>query len=203
MARGADSRTRLLDAAFESLVRNGYSRTSARVIATIGRFSPALIFYHYGTVDDLLVASLERSSASRLSRYEAVVDHTDSPAALLRLLDRAYREDVESGHVRAVSELVAAAVARPNLAEKVVPLIEPWLELVERAARLALADSPLANVLPPRRLALAAVTFYLGANLLTQLQPQGGDMEELLGAVADAAPLLELLKPPASRPSGR
>jgi len=203
VARGTDSRARLLDAAFASVVRNGYARTSARTIASIGRFSPGLIFYHYGTVDDLLVATLERSSQSRLNRYKVMVEHADSPAALLRILERLYREDVESGHVRVVSELVAASVAHAGLAAKVTPLIEPWVALAERAITAALADSPFAGMVPPRRLALAAATFYLGANLLTQLQPDGADVEELLGAVREVPPLLELLKRPASRPSGR
>ena len=53
-------RGRIVDAAIQTLISCGYANTSARAIATTGGFSPALVFYHFGSVDALLLAVLDR-----------------------------------------------------------------------------------------------------------------------------------------------
>src|SRR6266511_5695083 len=165
------TRGRVVAAALDALKTKGYAGASTRAIAAIGGFNPGLIFYYFDSLDDLLVAALAESSGERLERYRAAVDEADSLQRLLELLGEIYRDDVESGHFRVVSELVGASVSRPELAERVVALMEPWLELAEATGAEVLDDSPLAELASPRDLALAAVTFYLGANLLTHFVP--------------------------------
>ena len=65
-------RGRIVDAALHTLTSTGYANTSVRAIATTGGFSPALVFYHFGSVDALLLAVLDRISGERLSRYETM-----------------------------------------------------------------------------------------------------------------------------------
>jgi AcrR family transcriptional regulator len=178
-------------AALESLKRNGYAGTSTRAIAAIGGFNPALIFYYFESLDDLLVAALADSSNERLERYRQAVAEAESLQRLLELLAEIYRDDVASGHIRVVSELVGASVSRPELAGPVVSLMEPWLELAEATVTRVLEGSPLRELAAPRELALAAVTFYLGANLLTHLVPERADVERLLAAAQRFAPLVE------------
>jgi AcrR family transcriptional regulator len=189
MAR-KNTKGEIVAAALATLKERGYAGTSSRTIAAVGDFNPALIFYYFGSLDGLLVAALEHSSGERLERYRRAVEEAGSLAALLNVLGAIYRDDVASGHIRVVSELVAASVSQPELAPRVIALMEPWLELAERAAaRVAPPDLPV----PPRQLALAAVTFYLGANLLTHLVPEAADVEALLETAARAAPLLDAL----------
>lgn len=182
-----------MGAAFEALKTRGYAGTSTRAVARIGGFNPALIFYYFGSLQDLLVSALAESSAARLDRYRDAAEQARSLADLVRLLETIYREDVESGHIRVVSEMVAAGVAEPELAPRVVGLMEPWLDLAEAAISRALADTPFAGLVTPRELASVAVTFYLGANLLTHLVPEQAGASPLLGAAERLAPLLELV----------
>ena len=178
-------------AAFESLRTRGYAGTSTRAIAGIGGFNPGLIFYYFDSLDDLLVAALDESSRARLERYAAAVDEAGSLGELLELLARIYEDDLASGHIRVVSELVGASVTQPELAARVVALMEPWVELATRGVDRALAETPLRGVVPADDLALAAVTFYLGANLLTHLVPERANVESLLETAARLAPLVE------------
>ena len=138
------------------------------------------------------MTALAESSAARLERYRGAVEEARGLADLVRLLGRIYREDIESGHIRVVSEMVAAGVAQPELAPRVVALMEPWLDLCEGAVSRSLAGTPLAELAAPRELAFAAVTFYLGANLLTHLVPEQADVARVLDAGERLAPLLEL-----------
>ena len=179
-----------MDAALEALRTKGYGGASTRAIAAIGGFQPGLIFYYFESLDDLLVEALAQSSAGRLERYRAAVEEASTFERLLELLAEIYRDDVASGHIRVVSELVGASVGKPDLAPRVVALMEPWLELAEDAIAHVVAESPLAEIAEPRELALAAVTFYLGANLLTHLVPERADVSALLAAAQRLAPLV-------------
>ena len=110
----AATRARIVEATLETLKTKGYAGASTRAIAAAGNFNPALIFYHFGSLNDLLVAALEHSSGERLQRYRAALDESESLDELVSLLGRIYREDRDSGHIRVVSELVAGSVARPS-----------------------------------------------------------------------------------------
>ncbi|TMD18757.1 MAG: helix-turn-helix transcriptional regulator, partial [Chloroflexi bacterium] len=58
-ARPADgTRERLVRAALTTLTQQGFSGTTARAIARTGKLNQALIFYHFGSVDRLLLAAL-------------------------------------------------------------------------------------------------------------------------------------------------
>jgi hypothetical protein len=122
------------------------------------------------------------------------VAEAGSLSELLAILGQIYRDDVASGHIRVVSELVGASISRPELAGPVVALMEPWVELAERAIDAALARSPIRELVTARELALAAVTFYLGANLLTQLLPDRNEVSALLEDGGRLAPALALIE---------
>lgn len=181
-------------AAFESLRLRGYADTSSRGIGELAGVNPALVFYYFESVDDLLVEALATSSAARLERYrEAVVD-THSLAGLVERLGEHYVGDVASGHVRVVAELVGAAVSRPELARGVTALLEPWLDLAEQTIVGALEGNPLRELAPARELALAMITFYLGANLLTDLMPEQAPVSGLLERGRQLASLVDALQ---------
>ena len=202
MTPRADTRARIVEAALEAVKTKGFAGTSTRAIAAIGGFNPALIFYYFGSLNDLLVAALERTSGERLARYRAAAEEAGSLSELVRLLARIYEEDVASGHIRVVSELVTGSVSQPVLAPRVLALMEPWIELTESAIERALSGSPLAELVSPRELAVAAVTFYLGANLLTQLEGERTSVAAALDAAARLAPLVDELLTMTEREGG-
>jgi AcrR family transcriptional regulator len=188
-----DTRERLVAAAFEALRTRGYKGTSTRAVGAIGGLNPALVFYYFDGLDDLLVAALAESSAQRLERYREAVTEAGSLAGLVDVLGRIYRDDVESGHITAVSELVAAGVSNAELGARVLALLEPWLDLAESALAGLPEVELLRPLVSPAELAAAAVTFYLGANLLTQLAPDRLDVASLLDAAGRATRALDAL----------
>src|SRR4051812_34701296 len=187
------TKEKLVEATLEALRTKGFAGSSARTIAGLAGVNPGLIFYYYDTLDALLLAALHHTSQVRLERWTAAAEQVDSLADLISLLRDIYAEDVASGHVRVVSEMVAGSVSRPELAPPVMAEMEPWIDLAESCVERALAGSPLLTIPPPRALAMTAVTFYLGANLLSHLGSETPAVEELLAAGERAAPLLDLL----------
>ncbi len=188
----ANSRQRIVEAALQTLKENGFAGASTRAIAANGGFKPGLIFYYFPTLNDLLLAALEHASEERLTRYGEEVASAATLGELVTLLERIYRDDRESGFIRVVSELVAGSVAHPELGPRLVGLIEPWIAAAQTAAERVLAPTGLADLVPPRQLVFAAVTFYLGANLLAQLVPDSREIEEILATGKRLAPLLDL-----------
>jgi AcrR family transcriptional regulator len=167
-AQGADIRSRILDAAFETVRTEGVARASARTIARKGGFNQALIFYHFGSVNDLLLAALDRSAAARMTRYREVLSAA-SPAEFASLARRLYVEDVEVGHSTVLAELFAAGGGNPALGAEMLKRLQPWLELAESLIRRFLAGSPFETLVDARAAAGAVLAMYVGIDLLNHL----------------------------------
>lgn len=193
MKRGEETRQRILDAALEALRTRGFSASSTRTIAEIGGFNPALTFYYFGSLHELLLSALEEASRGRLERYRTEAGAARSASELLELMRSIYHDDVESGFIRVASEMVAGAVAHPELGPRVVELMQPWIDLAEESIARVLEGTPLEGLADPSDLASATVMFYLGANLFTQLVPERNTVEPLLQAAERGAKLMDLL----------
>lgn len=191
MAR--DTREKIVQAALEALRTKGFAGASARAIAALAGVNPGLIFYYFPTLDELLLAALSESSQERLERHRAAAEAVQTPRELVALLRRIYEEDSASGHIRVVSEMVAGSVSKPDLGREVMALWEPWVALAEDSVERALDGSPLAALASPRELALAGVTFYLGANLVTHMGQATETVQSLLASAERLAGMLDLL----------
>jgi AcrR family transcriptional regulator len=105
---------RIVDAALQTLKEKGFTATSARAIAASGGFNQALVFYHFGSVNDLLLAALDRTSEQRMVRYKAAVDAVHTLPDLLRVASEMYREDLDGDHVAVLAELIAGSSSAPE-----------------------------------------------------------------------------------------
>lgn len=194
--RHRGTKGRIVEAALETLKAEGFAGASARAIARTGGFNQALIFYHFGTVVDLLLAALDETSARRMERYRESLEGVEAPEELLRLARELYVEDLEAGHMKVLAEMIVAASSVPSLGPEIVARIEPWIRFAEDALARGIPD-PLEELVSRRDLAFATVAFYLGLEMLTHLEgdPARADaLFELAGRLAPLAqPLLQVL----------
>ena len=191
----SDTRERIIEGALEALRTKGFAGASARTIAALAGVNPGLIFYYFDSVEELLLAALRASSEQRLERHRAAAEAVRTPRELVALLRRIYDEDSASGQIRVVSEMVAGSVARPQLGRRVMALMDPWVTLAEETVARVLSGTPLqaAGLASPREIALAGVTFYLGANLVTHMGQATESVDALFAAAERAATMMELL----------
>ena len=203
-SRSAGTRSRLVDAAIETLKADGFAGSSARAIAERAGLNQGLIFYHFGSVANLLLAALDSVSARRMEQYGAALDRVGSPSELVDVAMAIFREDLDAGHVAVLAEMIAGASSTPGLGPEVSARLGPWFAFAERAVATAIGGSPLDSVLPPGDVAYAIVALYLGLEMLTHLD---GDRSRALGLFAHArnlAGLFEaLMPPPAVRREGQ
>jgi len=179
----------MIEAAIGSLKEVGYSGTSIREIARRGGFNSALISYYFGGLHQLLLAALDHSSETRMRRYSAAVENATDLEDLLAVARQIYREDVEGGHITIFTEMVAASLAHRELGPELVARAEPWLDFVEAAIRKGLGNNPLLQLVPPRQIAYSVLCFYLGVNVMTQLEPDSDRVDGLFDLANQLAPL--------------
>jgi AcrR family transcriptional regulator len=197
--RSAETRRLLVEAAIETLKDHGYAGTSARAIAERAGSNQGLVFYHFGSVANLLLAALDAVSADRLQKYNAAVEEVGSPAELVDVASAIFREDLDAGYVTVLVEMIAGAGSTPGLGPQVAARIGPWFDFARQAIETTLGRSPLASVVPTGDVAYAVVALYLGLEMLSHLD---GDRDRALALFRHAkqlAGLLEVLNGPSPK----
>jgi AcrR family transcriptional regulator len=188
-----NARDRMIEAAVETVRAVGYAGATSRAIAKTGGFNQALVYYHFGSVDGLLLAALDDIGEKRLARYRTIVDGAETLEELIDAFAQIYRLDRRSGHVTFVSQLIAGSATHPDLAREVLARMEPWIDFARDALEQALVSTPFAELAPVDELAYALVTYYLGLNLLTHLDPRRARADALFASLRELAPLVAAL----------
>jgi AcrR family transcriptional regulator len=189
-SRSSATRQALIDAAIESLRFDGFSGASARSIAARANSNQGLVFYHFGSVTDLLLAALDEVSNQRMDRYPAVISSAESPAQLTTVAAQIFREDLDEGYVSVLVEMMAGATSSPALGEEVAKRIAPWLSFTRDVIDQALAATPFSSVVPTEDAAYAVVALYLGLEMLSHLD---GDRSRALALFERAGSLASLV----------
>jgi len=171
-ARSGTASRALVDAAIDSLREVGFAGASARAIAHRAGSTQSQVFYHFGSVVDLLLAALDEVSARRLKAYQPLVETATSPNELLQTARTVILSDLDSGDLKVLVEMVAGAQTVPGLGAQVAQRLGPWYAFAEAAVNKAGAGLPFRSVLPVGDIAHAIVAGVLGLELLASL---GGD----------------------------
>lgn len=194
----AATKERLLEAALLVLKDAGIGGATARSIAGAAGLNQALVFYHWGGVDELLLAALDRSSAERLAAYRSALSACASLRDVLTALPGLYEQDQASGHIDVLCEMVAGGVARRGLGQEVAQRIDPWSDLASHTLR-RVVPRPLARRLPIEAASRMTVALFLGAEVLGRLH---GDPQVTRHSFGSAHRLLRLLSPDTGRGAG-
>ena len=168
----ADTMTRLTEAARVRLLADGYARLSTRRVAEEAGVPLSQIHYHFGGRQGLLLAVLESENQRRLDRQRSMYA-ADVP--LSQRYDQAcdfLEEDIESGYVRVLQEMIAAGWSDPAVADKVTEMLGGWFDLL--AAVVRDADGELASLGPVSadEIAVLAGSAFLGGEALLLLNDE-------------------------------
>ncbi len=164
-----ETRRALVAATIEALREEGFSGTSAREIARRAGCNQGLVFYHFGSVTNLLLAALDEVSALRLTRYRGAVDEAHDLNELVATAESIFEEDLDAGYIAVLAEMIAGSSSTPGLGAEVAARIAPWRTFAADAVRDSLADTPFASLVAPEELAHGIVALYLGLEMLAHL----------------------------------
>ena len=131
----ADTRDAILGAARARLLADGYANLSTRAVAEAAGVPLSQIHYHYGSKQQLILAVLAAENERLLERQARMYA---GPEPLWRHWEMAcdyLEEDLASGYVRVLQEMVAAGWSDETVAAAVRGLLAGWYRLLADVAR--------------------------------------------------------------------
>jgi AcrR family transcriptional regulator len=185
-----DTKERLLRAAADALREDGVVAVSARTVAARAGVNQALVFYHFGTVGDLLRQAVVASVDEAVEDYRDQLAAVTSMADLLALGRALHARESERGNVAQMAQVLAGAQHDPALAAAGRHAMLRWSDEVEVVIRRVLASGPLADVVEPAGLARAIVAAFTGLELYDGVDAEGSASAlaalEALGGLLEA-----------------
>ena len=169
MARAAtlkkpDTAIVLLEAAKKILRQNGYAGLSTRGVAEAAGVPLSQIHYHFGSKQEMVLALFEYLNAQLLDRQNALFG--DTTLKLSEQWDRAcdyLDEDIASGYVRVMQELVAASWSNAAVAKVVRAGIMGWIDLITGLVRKAGRELGGFGPLTPEEVSSLVASAFIGA----------------------------------------
>src|SRR5882762_11835846 len=131
LARKPETSTTLLEAAKKVLGQNGYAGLSTRDVAAAACVPLSQIHYHFGSKQGMLLALFEYLNTQLLDRQNALFG--DATLTLSQQWDQAcdyLDDDIASGYVRVLQELIAASWSDAAVAQVVRTALMGWVDLV-------------------------------------------------------------------------
>ncbi len=183
-----DTRSKLLAGALTTLTEQGIAHASARTIAAAAGVNQALVFYHFGSVDELLAAACRHGAEERIAVHRERLQQVRSLGELLELARELHATEREGGHVGVLGQLLAGAQTQPRLAPATAAGLALWTDEIEQVLGRVLAGTPLTEFVDVAGLAKAVSASFIGLELFEGVDPGGAEhalasLEQLVGLV--------------------
>ncbi|CAN5815948.1 MAG: TetR/AcrR family transcriptional regulator [Ilumatobacteraceae bacterium] len=169
MAADRTTRAAILDAARDRLLADGYANLSTRKVAVEAGVPLSQLHYHFGSKNGLILALLEAENQRRLERQQQMYAE-DAP--LWQRYEQAcdfLEDDLESGYVRVLQEMIAAGWSEPTVGAAVRQLLQGWYELLADVMRRAEADKGALGPFTAEELATLIGNAFIGSEALLLL----------------------------------
>ena len=185
-ADGSTTRAAILRAARDRLVEVGYANLNVRDIARAAGVNHALIGYHFGGRQQLVLAVLDEANKQLLDRQARMYEATSSASRQWQQACDFYEEDLASGFVRLLMELMGASFHDVELRREFVPRLSGWHRLVESAVVDFIARSKLDLPVSAQAISAWIVWFWTGmeVSMMLGIDEKDGHQREALEAVA-------------------
>lgn len=190
----AETGTTLLEAAKKVLRQNGYSGLSTRDVAAAAGAPLSQIHYHFGSKQGMLLALFEYLNAQLLDRQREMFGN---PALKISeqwdLACQYLDDDIASGYVRVLQELIAASWADPAVAKVVRAGATGWIDLLVQVARKAEREFGGLGPFSPEEVGALVGNAFMGAEslYLLGLEKKGSPVRTALRRIGDLIRIAE------------
>ncbi|TWV33824.1 TetR/AcrR family transcriptional regulator [Streptomyces misionensis] len=199
-AKAGQTKTRLLEGALRTLTEQGIAKTSARTVAAAAGVNQALVFYHFGTVDELLAAACRYGAEQAVARYRERLAAVTSLSELLAVGREIHEGERDGGHVALLGQLLAGAPTHPALGPATAAGLRLWIAEIEQVLTRLLAATPFAEFVDPAGLARAVAASFVGIELYEGADEAGARAAlDALDQLASLVAAVEELGPVAQR----
>jgi AcrR family transcriptional regulator len=192
-----DTSTVVLEAAKKVLRQKGYAKLSTRDVAAAAGVPLSQIHYHFGSKQGMLLALFEYLNSQLLDRQSVLF--YDKTLKLSEQWDKAcdyLDEDIGSGYVRVLQELIAASWADGAVAKVIQTGIMGWITLIAELARRAEREFGGLGPFTADEVAILVGNAFIGAesHYLLGLEKKGAPVRQALRRFGDLIRIRESLK---------
>jgi AcrR family transcriptional regulator len=177
--------TALLDAAEALLVDVGHAGVTVRALAERAGVNAGLVHYYFGSMEELLVQTLERFTARLIDRQMALYGGPDPFVEKWRTAMRYLRDDFESGYQKIWFELQALAWNRPEIRERLAKVHKSWIDVLSKAFADGLAELGVSAETLPADVAVPLVATFNQGVMLERLSGVDSGHDALLTWIDD------------------
>lgn len=197
---GGATRGLILAAARRRLIEQGYARLSVRDIAADAGVNHALIGYHFQGKQQLVLAVLDEANTRLLERQRRMYDADASAARKWEQACAFYQEDLASGFVKLLMELMGASFHDEALRREFTPRLLAWKDLIEQAVGQFIHEQGLQLPVSARAISAWITWFWIGveASMALDIAEEDGAQREALDAMTRL--LLQAEGSPATQP---
>jgi AcrR family transcriptional regulator len=198
MARAIDKKPDtgvvLLEAAKKVLRQSGYAGLSTRAVAEVAGVPLSQIHYHFGSKQGLVLALFEYLNAQLLDRQDALFH--DPSLKLSEQWDKAcdyLDEDIASGYVRVLQELIAASYSDAAVAKVIRAGLSAWVELITELLRKAQGEHVSLGPFTAEEVGALVGSAFIGSetHYLLGFEKKGIPVRPALRRVGDLIRLME------------
>jgi AcrR family transcriptional regulator len=164
-----NSQNELLEAADRCLQQYGVVGLSTRRVADAARMPLSQIHYYFGSKEALILALLAYKNERLLTRQREMYSQR---LPLWKRWQQAcdyLEEDLASGYVRVLQEMIAAGWSNPAIAEAVRKLLSGWFALLNQVAGEAAEQFADTGPMKQDEVAALVAAAFLGAEALLLL----------------------------------
>ncbi|NUT35560.1 MAG: TetR/AcrR family transcriptional regulator [Hamadaea sp.] len=182
-----------MESARACLLSDGYANLSTRKVADRAGVPLSQIHYHFGGKQGMVLALLNHENQRLVNRQRRMYA---GPVPLWKRYEQAcdfLDDDLASGYVRVLQEMVAAGWSDDAVARQVLALLNSWMEILEEVAREAEARFGSLGPFDPADIATLVGLAFLGGETMILLGDDGWSrrVRVALRRVADAIRALE------------
>jgi AcrR family transcriptional regulator len=163
------TRMLIIEAARRRLLTDGYAGMSTRKVADEAGVPLSQLHYYFGSKGGLILALFEEENQRRLERQTRMYAE-DAP--LWQRYERAcdfLEDDLDSGYVRVLQEMVAAGWSNADIRDAVRELLGGWYALLTDVAREAERRHGPLGPFTAEEVATLVGTTFIGAEALILL----------------------------------
>ncbi|MEA2347732.1 MAG: hypothetical protein QOG62_1519 [Thermoleophilaceae bacterium] len=163
------TREAILEAARQRVLDEGIARLSTRSVAEAAGVPLSQVHYHFGSKQQLILDVLEAEDGRRLGRQTEMYGE-DRP--LWQRYEQAcdfLEDDLDSGYVRVLQEMIAAGWSDPAIGDRVRELLKGWYDLLSEIAEQAARDFGPLGPFPPEEVAALISQLFMGGEAMILL----------------------------------
>ena len=189
----SDTKQRILRAARERLLADGFAALSTRKIADAAGVPLSQVHYHLGTREEMVLSMLGEENDRLLERQAALFSEATSLSEQWAIACDYLDDDLASGYVRILQEMTAAGWSSDVIGERLREMMAGWAGVLADVARRAQREGIDLGGLTADEVAALTSALFIGAEslILTGMERDGLPLRTALRKLGGLIGLVE------------